>query len=359
MSKKRIIGVCITIITFLLVLLIFGVFKLFSTENQIGPRKTASNTIPARISTNPLNWYKNEKTALKKAKKISYGGKHAITFDAIAPYEKIRMLFEGKTSGETLLYETLPDIALNIEQSFPFDTTQFHHEEIVLVTTTFTKGGETSTGYFAFKALNPGGVSTSVATENKPDGFLDKALNALKPEETIALETSPSETLTAETAPSETVAAETAPSETVAVETAPSETVAVETANETTESAPTETSAQIAVTSTPVLFNGFELKSFVNEQEALNNASRVSTKVASNSTLQAIVDEKVSRVRIYIENENGGNLSHEEILYADNNWSANLSLEKYSGQTIIIGLSASDNSFVPKMTTSYSAFKIE
>lgn len=114
----------------------------------------------------------------------------------------------------------------------------------------------------------------------------------------------------------------------------------------------------VAISSVNIFFNGAMVQTYSKEDALNSQAIDLSSFSNGDSVLiQAVVgfDQDVSRIRVWTENETGGDNGDEYFLYSDNNWSTKMSLCDYSG-TILVAICISDNSVPPKQT--YQYFKV-
>lgn len=114
----------------------------------------------------------------------------------------------------------------------------------------------------------------------------------------------------------------------------------------------------VAVSSVNIFFNGAMVQTYSKEDALNSQAVNLSSFSNGDSVLiQAVVgfDQDVSRIRVWTENENGGDNGDEYFLYSDNNWSTKMNLGDYNG-TILVAICISDSSVPPKQT--YQYFKV-
>lgn len=120
----------------------------------------------------------------------------------------------------------------------------------------------------------------------------------------------------------------------------------------------TETEDNEVVSAVNVFFNGTMVKTYSKEEAMASEGVNLSDFSDSREVeVQAVIGygQKVSRVRVWTENESGGSNGDEYFLYSDSDWSATLDLSDYSG-TILVAVAVSDNSVPPH--TDYAYFKV-
>lgn len=133
--------------------------------------------------------------------------------------------------------------------------------------------------------------------------------------------------------------------------------------SESTTSKEPETSSETTneeqvISTVNVFFNGTMVKTYSKEDAMASAGVNLSDFSDSRQIeVQAVIGygQEVSRIRVWTENESGGNNGDEYFLYSDTDWTTTLNLEDYSG-TILIAIAISDNSVPPHID--YAYFKV-
>lgn len=383
-----IIAVIILIIVIIVMALVAGSHEpMTSAVTFYGPRKTASDTEVARLNGVELHWYGKSSDAIKNAAAVVLQGENSLEFDCSG----VTISVEGKSSGNrastgnsqsfldtaknavnNLLSSGSGIINQNGSYNFTINADKFQKGEVVIVTAEFSDGVSeldksfgrgVGTGYFAFTA-GEGGPAVTVETVTGETPVSTESSSEVTDVSSISDDVSSffSDENLSEMFSGFTSETNIESSEAVIV----TETETAEAESETAQEQETgETKFDEAKVldalraSTSVFFNGFELPSYESKEDALAHAMKISSEAAANSSFTVTVDEETTaRVRMWIENEHGSNLYDEHILYSENGWTDSFSLSKYSGKTIILGISISDKEIISNMAIDYIAVEV-
>lgn len=403
--KKKVIAI---VLLFIILLTLIIATKYLSTESPAtyGPRKTASGTLQASLNGESLNWYDSSKKASENAENLILSGENSLVFDLadnkIKNVSLTTSLPNNSTTEENDFLGNIIDGAVdkikdfvvvsgvkdNGNNSFTINANAFKNGEIVVIMAVFSEeqteldktfGKGIYEGYFAFIASSDNSSNTDPVNDESNDSseeldsdfepsdssnndegsnWLDNFINKSK-EVKVPSEITDGVKNTIDQISNSF--SESDDSSETSEETDEENSEDTEESSEDVADTSSETTYKDEVASSPksIMFNGFEQNSFVSRDAALEHPIVISKHASRKSTISCIVDEEnTARVRVCIENSHGSNQYDEYILYNDNNWSDVLRLRKYSGQTIILALSASDKSMIPNSVYSYIAVEV-
>ena len=393
--KKKVIAIVLLFI--ILLTLIIATKYLSTMPATYGPRKTASGTLQASLNGENLNWYSSFKKASENAENLILSGENSLVFDLTnSKIDTVSITIYSANNSSNLLENIIDDavdktedfVEIASEVNFTINANAFKNGETVVLMAVFSEeqteldktfGKGIYEGYFAFIAssdnssntdpvndesnnssekidsdLKPSDSSNNDEGSNWLDNFINKSKEVKVPSEITDGVKDTIDQISDSFSESDD-------SSETSGETDEENSEDTEKSSEDVADTSSETTYKDEVASNPknIMFNGFEQNSFVSRDAALEHPIVISKHASRKATISCIVDEEnTARVRVCIENSYGSNQYDEYILYNDNDWSDVLRLRKYSGQTIILVLSASDKSMIPNSVYSYIAVEV-